>query len=111
MNVKTRAQRAALRSAAAALDAAAQQQTKNSTPNPNPNKTGFQYPHDAFRETHELMDSLIASYQAGCKDDTDAVREAARMVEDAIAAAAAREGAAAAAVRGAFDICCGFLFT
>lgn len=52
---------------------------------------GFQYPMDAFRETHELMDSLIASYQAGCKEDTDAVRDVVHMVEDTLAAAAERE--------------------
>lgn len=46
---------------------------------------------DAFRETHELMDSLITSYQAGCKEDTDAVRDVVHMVEDTLAAAAERE--------------------
>ncbi|KAI8470996.1 MAG: hypothetical protein J3K34DRAFT_520896 [Monoraphidium minutum] len=52
---------------------------------------GFQYPMDAFRETHELMDSLIASYQVGAKEDVDAVRDVQRMVEDTLAAAAERE--------------------
>jgi len=37
------------------------------------------------------MDSLIASYQAGCKEDTDAIREVQRMVEDTLAAAGQRE--------------------
>ncbi|GBF91750.1 hypothetical protein Rsub_04054 [Raphidocelis subcapitata] len=52
---------------------------------------GFQYPMDAFRETHELMDSLIASYQTGVKYDTDVVRELQRMVADTVAAAGDRE--------------------
>lgn len=56
---------------------------------------------DAFRETHELMDSLIASYQAGCKDDTDAVREVQRLVEDTLAAAGDKEAHVQHIVKGA----------
>ncbi|KIZ05221.1 hypothetical protein MNEG_2742 [Monoraphidium neglectum] len=46
---------------------------------------------DAFRETHELMDSLIISYQTGCKEDTDAIRDVQHMVVDTLAAAVERE--------------------
>lgn len=109
--MQKRARNAPRRAALLLLSTPPPSSKPKTAPQPKNQTTGFQYPHDAFRETHELMDSLIASYQAGCKDDTDAVREAARMVEDAIAAAAAREGAAAAAVRGAFDYCLWFLFT
>lgn len=56
---------------------------------------------DTFRETHELMDSLIASYQAGCKEDTDAVREVQRMVEDMLAAAGEKEQQVQQIIKGA----------
>lgn len=55
---------------------------------------------DAFRETHELMDSLIASYQAGCKDDTDAVREVQRLVEESLSGAGDKEQQVLAAIKG-----------
>jgi hypothetical protein len=56
---------------------------------------------DAFRETHELMDSLIASYQTGAKDDTHAVREVQRMVEETLAAAGEREQQVQQIIKGA----------
>lgn len=56
---------------------------------------------DAFRETHELMDSLISSYQAGCKEDTDAVKEVQRLVADTLASAADREQHVAHIIKGA----------
>lgn len=70
------------------------------SPIPSPPTAGFQYPTDAFRETHELMDSLIASYQAGCKDDTDAVREVQRLVSDVLAAAAEKDRQAQESIKG-----------
>jgi hypothetical protein len=60
---------------------------------------------DAFRETHELMDSLITSYQVGCKEDTDAVRDVVNMVEDTLAAAAEREQQVQQIIRGARNGC------
>ena len=56
---------------------------------------------DAFRETHELMDSLIASYQSGVKDDTDAVRELQRMVADTLSHAGDREQQVQQTIKGA----------
>ena len=50
------------------------------------------------------MDSLIASYQAGVKEDTDAVREVQRVVEETLAAAADRERQVQQVVKGALPL-------
>jgi hypothetical protein len=66
---------------------------------------------DTFRETHELMDSLIASYQAGCKEDTDNIREVQRLVEDALAMAGEKEQQVQQVVKGACRHIDGYLLT